>query len=117
MADNTFANFFFHTQKFVLLAFEHFINRNAGPAGDNLRDIIGGDSLGNHGALAFSPFIRCEFFLQIRNQAIGKFTGLLIFAFALRIGEIGAGLFQLLFDFLRGTKFVFLGFPALCERS
>ena len=41
LADHAFAERFFHLQQLVALAFEHLVDRHAGPARDDLRDIVG----------------------------------------------------------------------------
>ena len=52
LADDALGELVFHAQQLFLLAFEHAVDRHAGPARDDLRHVIGGHGLLDHGALA-----------------------------------------------------------------
>ena len=54
LADDALAELLLHAQQLFALAFEHAIDRNAGPARHHLGDVIGGDRLFDHGAAAFA---------------------------------------------------------------
>ena len=55
LPDHAFLDLLLHAQQLFALAFEHAIDRNAGPARDDLRDVIGGHRLVDHGARAPAP--------------------------------------------------------------
>ena len=57
LADDALGEFALHAQELVLLAFEHAVDRHAGPARDHAGDVIGGHGLLDHGAFAlgFGP--------------------------------------------------------------
>ena len=57
------ASLVLHAQQLFLLAFEHAVDRHAGPARDDLRDVVGGDGLLDHRAVvAFGASIALSFF-------------------------------------------------------
>ena len=63
LADDALAELLLHAQQLLLLAFEHAVDRHAGPARHDLRDVIGGHRLLDHGAaLAFAASIALSFF-------------------------------------------------------
>ena len=41
LADHPFRQLVFHAQQLVALAFEHLVDRDAGPAGDDMGDVVG----------------------------------------------------------------------------
>ena len=111
LADDAFRQLVLHLEQFVALAFQHFIDRHARPARDDLRHMVGGDRLLHKGA-ALVGLGQHELLFKIGNDAIGQAPGLRIVAFALGVGELRAGLFELLLDLLGLTQLVLLGAPA-----
>ena len=95
LADDALAQVVLHAQQLLLLAFQHPVDRNAGPARDHLRDVIGGDRLLQHRALAFGRPRCLELLLELGDAAVGQLAGALVFALALRIGELDAQLIEL----------------------
>ena len=115
LADHALADLLLHAQQLFLLAFEHAVDRNAGPARHHLRDVIGGDRLLDHRALAFAGFHRLELLLDLRNAAVGNLAGALVFAAALRVGEFDAQLIELVLELLRVGELFLLRLPARGE--
>ena len=94
LADNPFAELGFHHQEFFFFARQHPFDRHTGPARHDLRDVVGAHGLVNQcGALGLLAFDGDQPLFEVGDQSIGQFAGLLIFALALGIGEIIAGLF------------------------
>ena len=60
-----------HAEELFLLALQHLVDRHAGPARHDLRDVIGGHGLLDYGAAAALALDVLELLLQIRNAAIG----------------------------------------------
>ena len=50
LADDALGEFVLHAQQLLLLAFQHAVDRHAGPARDHAGDVIGGHGLLDHGA-------------------------------------------------------------------
>ena len=115
LADDALAELLLHAQELLLLAFEHPVDRHAGPARDHLRDVVGGHRLLDHRALAFAAFDRLQLLLQLGNAAIGQFAGALVLALALRIGELDAQRIELGLELLRVGELVLLRLPARGE--
>ena len=119
------AEFVFHAQQLFLLAFEHAVDRHAGPARHHAGDVVGGDGLFHHrAALAFLGLDVLELLLQLGNAAIGQFAGALVFALALRVGEFDAQRIELGLELLRVGQLFLFRLPArgdvgglLLERS
>src|SRR5208282_3559005 len=78
LADHTLADLLLHAKELFLFAFQHAVDRNAGPARDDLGDVVGGDRLLDHRAPALAGFHRLELFLDLRNAAIGNLAGALV---------------------------------------
>src|SRR5436305_8743286 len=80
LADDALGELLLHAQELLLLAFEHPVDRNPGPARDHLRDVIGGDRLLDHGAPAIDrseehtselqsrPHLVCRLLLEKKKQ-------------------------------------------------
>ena len=62
LADDALAELLLHAQQLLLLALEHPVDRHAGPARDDLRDVVGGHRLFDHGAFAFGGLDVLSFF-------------------------------------------------------
>ena len=70
LANDALADFRFHFQQLVALALQHPVHRHAGPARDDLRDMVGGDGLiDQHVRFAALGFRQLLF--QRRNGGIG----------------------------------------------
>ena len=50
LADDALAELVFHVHELLALAFEHLVDRDAGPARDDLRDVVGRHDLLDHAA-------------------------------------------------------------------
>ena len=48
LADHPLRQLVFHAQQLVALAFEHLVDRDAGPAGDDMGDVVGRDDFLHH---------------------------------------------------------------------
>ena len=113
LANDTSGQRIFHAQKFFTLAFQHLVDRNAGPARYHLRNVIARHGLLDH---AFSALLLLRFrklFLKLRNTAIGELAGPREIAGPLRLLKLMARRVQLLFQVLRFIElFLFLVPPA-----
>src|SRR5215471_16110697 len=112
LTDDAFAELLLHAQELFLLAFEHAIDRNAGPARHHLRDVVGGDRLLDHSAAAFGAFHCLEPPLKLRDTPVSDFAGALILAATLRVGELDARRIELVLELLCARKLFLLRFPA-----
>ena len=75
--------------------------------------MIGGHGLLDHGAaLGVGCLVVLELLLQLRNAAIGQFASTLVFATALRVGELGAQLVELGLELLRVRQFFLFRLPS-----
>src|SRR5215468_4510794 len=99
-------------QKLFLLALKHAVDRNSSPPRDHLGDMVGCDSLFNHGGLAFSRLKFLQLLLKSRNPPVSELAGPLVFAAALRIGKLDAKLIKLGLEFLRLRQLRLFGLPA-----
>ncbi|KTT88433.1 hypothetical protein NS44R_15115, partial [Mammaliicoccus sciuri] len=102
-----------------LLALEHLVDRHAGPARDDLRDVVGGDRLLHHLAAAMLAFARLDIRklpLQLGDPAIGQFARLLEFAATLRIGQLDAERIEFALQLLGVGELVLLRAPARRQR-
>ena len=52
LTDHALGKLVFHAKELFLFAFEHSVDRHAGPAGDDLRDVISGNGFLDHAAFA-----------------------------------------------------------------
>ncbi len=117
LADDPLGEIVLHAQQLVALAFQHLVDRDAGPARDDLGDMVGRHRLLHH--VAGGPLLlvrRLELALQIGDAAVGEFAGLGEIALALRLVEVGAGLVERLLDLVGGGELFLLGHPALGKR-
>ncbi len=106
-----------HAQKLLALALQHPVDRHAGPARDDLRDVIGRHRLLDHRRLAVARFDRSQLLLQLGDDAIGQLAGAREVAAALRLLELDAALVELLLELLRVAELVLLALPAFGQRS
>ena len=101
-----------HLEQLLLLALEHLVDRHAGPARHHLGDVIGGDRLLHHRALIRIRLDPGELLLELGDTAIGQFARALVFAAALRVGELDPQLVELGLQLLRVGELALLGIPA-----
>ena len=97
-------------QELFLFTFKHAVDRNAGPARDHLRDVVGGHRLLDYRATPLAAFHRLQPLLDLRNAAIGNLAGALILAAALRIGEFDPQVVELVLELLGTGSFSFSDF-------
>ena len=117
LADDALAELVFHAQQLVALAFQHLVDRNAGPARHDVRDVVGRHGLLDHAALAVLRLGLLELLLQLGDRAIGQLAGLLELALALRDGEFVAGLVELLLEVGGEAELLLLGLPLGGDRG
>src|SRR5262249_46232824 len=110
-------DFVLHPQQLFALALQHSLDRYAGPARDDLRDVVGGDRLLDEGPLGGSRFDGFELLLELGNAAIGELARALVFAAPLRIRELVARLLELRLELLGIRELVLLGLPAGGQRG
>ena len=111
LADHALADLLLHFQQLLALAFEHAVDRDAGPARHDLRDVVGGDRLLDDGAGILALDVR-ELLLKIGDAAIGELSGALILAAPLRLGELDAKRIELGLELLRVRQLVLFRLPA-----
>ena len=70
LADDALADLLFHLQQLVALALEHLVDRHAGPARDDLRDMVGRHRLVDEMPRALR-FGRGELLLELGDDAVG----------------------------------------------
>ncbi len=112
LPDHALCQALFHAQQLVLLAFEHPVDGHAGPARDDLGDVIGGDRFLHHRAAAAFLLDRLELLFEFGDAAISEFAGALVFAAALRVRKLDAQMIELGFHLLRFRQLVLLALPA-----
>ena len=94
LADDAPGDLVFHAKELVALAFQHLVDRNAGPARHHLRDILLRHRFGVE-AVVLLFLDSLELALQARNDSIGEFTSAGEVALALGHFHVAAGLVQL----------------------
>ena len=62
LADDALGELVLHAQQLVALAFQHLVDRNAGPARDDLRDVLGRHRLVDQRRLRSAPRSSASFF-------------------------------------------------------
>ena len=102
----------FHAQQLVALAFQHLVDRDAGPARHDRGDVLGRDLfLDTLAALDLVVLGFLELLLELGDHAVGQLARLGQLALALRDLELGARLVELLLDLLRIGELVLLRLP------
>ena len=112
-----FSSCVFHAQQLLALAFEHAVDRNAGPARHHRRHVVGGHRLRGDDNAAGFRFGRFQLALKLGNDAVLQFAGALIVAAPwASFGEIVLGLVELFLQLGRRVELVLLGLPLRGER-
>ena len=118
LADDALAELVLHPEQLVLLAFEHLLDRNAGPARDDARDVIRRHGLLHHAAARIGGvFHGLQPFFEIGYDAIGQLARPREIAFALNLLKLDARSVQLLLNFVGGGELFLLFFPAPRQRA
>ncbi len=109
--------FALHPQKFFLLAFQHSIDRNAGPTGHNLGDVLWGDRLGDDrildGCLLGAEFL--HLLLGFGHLAIADLRHLAIVTGPLGYSRVALVVLDVLAEVVELCDDAFLLVPALGE--
>ncbi len=88
-----------HAQQLVALAFQHAVDRNAGPARDHLGDLLGGDPVLDQLELGVFRFLRrVQLLFQLRQLAVLQFAHAAEVLAPLRRFQFQLHLFDLLLD-------------------
>ena len=118
LTDDALRDLVFHPQQLVALSFEHLVDRNTGPARDDMSDVVGRDGLLDHRALAvFLRLCRGQLLLQFGDAAIGQFARLLELTAALGDRQFVARLVELLLQVRRQAELVLFGRPGRGHRG
>ena len=105
LADDALGQLVLHVEQLVALAFEHLVDRDAGPARDDLRDVVGRHRLLDQRRAAPSVALRRrELLLELGDDAVGQLARALIFAAPLRLLELVARCVELLLELLRRRR-------------
>ena len=103
--------------KFFTFAFQHFINGNAGPFGNNRSDVLLIYSFGKTVFVLFGIFFSCfNLTFQSGNNAVLKFSRTFKPAFAFGDFHFYAGLIQLIFQIGEVCQPLFFFFPFFFQR-
>src|SRR6185437_5733041 len=103
-------------EQLLALAFEHLVDRYAGPARDHAGNVLGGHRLVDH-AMALGRLRRLELAFEVRNDAIGELARAAPITPALHLLELDARLIELLLELLRAGELILLGAPLRGELS
>ncbi len=105
LTDNALTERRFHLQELLALTLEHLVDRNAGPARDDLRDMGFRHSLVDQSTgCARALFHFRELLFKLGNDAIGKFRRPLKLARALRLHEFVARTVEFFLELLRTAR-------------
>ena len=115
LPDDAAHDLLLHLEEFFALAFEHLVDRHAGPARDDLRHVVGGHRLVDQHAVALALRL-LKLLLEFGDRPISYPAGFRVVAFALRLGERVAGGVKILFQFGGLAELVLLGLPAGGQR-
>ena len=105
------AQAFFHLEELVALAFEHLVDRNAGPARNDLRHMVLGHRLFDHRIVLGLLLDLLELLLEPRNGGVSELARLGEVAFALRLLESDARLAEFLLERRCRSKLLLLRLP------
>ena len=113
LADDALRQRLFHTQELVALALQHLVDGDPGPARYHLTHMVGHHRFLEHDVAAFLGVLDLrDLLLQIRNDPVGEFAGALVLARALRLGQLVAGIVELLLEVGGRSELVLLRLPA-----
>src|SRR5262249_18044805 len=116
LSDYALLQDFLHAQQLLALAFEHARHRNAGPLGDDLRDLDLGDRVAQELIRLFFRLERLrETLLEIRNTSVLKLGHPAEILSAARRLEILPRALEFLLDMSRTLHGSLLGLPYLLE--
>ncbi|MNS52490.1 hypothetical protein D3C72_852070 [compost metagenome] len=118
LPDNGLGKLVFHAQQLVALAFQHLVDRNARPAGNDMGDVIGRDNFLNHrtDTAAVAGFRRSQFLFEAGNDAIGQLASALELAVALGNRQFVAGFVQPLLQVCGVAELLLFRLPAGRQR-
>ena len=115
LADDPPHDFLLHLEELLAFAFEHLVDRDAGPARDDLGDVVGGDRFVDERALALFLALG-ELLFEFGDRAVGDLAGLGEVAPALRLGKRVARRVELFLELLDEPDLILLRPPASGER-
>ena len=117
LADDALGDLRLHGEQLLALAFQHLVDRDAGPARDDSCDHVGLDHLLRETPAA--PLFLLDGLqlrLKLGDDAIGELTGLGEVAAALRLVQLDARGVELFLDLLGAGELLLFFLPALAER-
>ena len=113
LADDALGQLVFHPEQFVLLALQHLLDRNAGPARDDARDVVWGYGLLHHAAPRVGRvFHGLKPLFEVGYDAIGQLAGAREVALALSLLKLVARGVQRFLDLLGRRELFLLFLPA-----
>ena len=115
LADDPAHDLLLHFEEFFALALEHLVDRDAGPARDDLRDVVGGHRLVDQHAVALALRL-LELLLERGDRVVSEPASFRVVALALRLGERVARGVELFLELGGLAKLVLLGLPAGGQR-
>ncbi len=116
LANHPLGEFVFHAQQLFALAFQHLVYRDAGPARDDMGDVVRRDHLFHHAALAVLCLGLFQLLLKLGDLAIGQFAGALELALTLGDRKFVACLVKLSLEIGSLTQLRLLGLPLCGQR-
>jgi len=112
LTDDASVQHVFHAQQLVALAFEHLGDRDTGPLGNHLGDLLVGHLVTQQLVFFLAMLIdHLQAALEVRNDAVLQFGHARQITLASRCFELGLGLFDLLLDLRRTLHLGFLRLP------
>ena len=113
MADHALAICVFHVEQLLALAFEHLVDRDAGPARHDLGDEVGGPPPRlTCAAFVFGLLDLLELGFELGDHAVGELAGPGEIALALRLFELDARRSSCSFSFCASASLPF----SSCQR-
>src|SRR5690606_5234045 len=92
---DTAGDLVFHAQELLTLAFQHLVDRDPGPAGDDMRHMLRRNRFLDHAAVARGGLRFLQLLFKLRDASIGQLTGALEFTLALGNGQFSTRFVQL----------------------
>src|SRR5206468_2683924 len=114
LADHPAAQILFHVEELLALAGQHLVDRYPGPARYDAGNVLLGDGFLEHPP-GFGALDLLELALELGDDAVGQLARTAPVAAALHDFELGAGLVEMLLQFLRAGELVLLG-PPWCRQ-